>query len=46
MGRLLKDSPKGDLTIDERREMWWAYNRAPRSVTIEDWLVKRFGGKE
>ena len=43
MGRLLKDSPKGDLTIDERRDLWSAYNRAPRSVTIEDWLVQNFG---
>lgn len=43
MGRLLKDSPNGDLTINERRELWSAYNRAPRSVTIEDWLVQNFG---
>lgn len=43
MVRLLKDSPKGDLTIDERRELWSAYNRAPRSVTIEDWLLQNFG---
>jgi len=44
MGRLLRDSPTGDLTIDERRELWWPQNRAPRSVTIEDWLAKNFGG--
>ena len=45
MGVLLKNSPNADLTIDERRELWSDYNRAPRTVTIEEWLVKRFGGK-
>lgn len=46
MGVLLKNSPNADLTIDERRELWSDYNRAPRTVTIEEWLVKRFGGEK
>jgi hypothetical protein len=44
MGVLLKNSPNADLTIDERRELWSGPNRAPRMVTIEDWLVKQFAG--
>lgn len=46
MGLMLKGSPNGDLTIDERRELWWAQHRMPRAVNVEEWLVKRFGVKE
>lgn len=46
MGVLLQNSPNADLTIDERREVWWAQHRQPRSVTIEEWLLHRFGGEK
>lgn len=46
MGVLLMQSPDGNLIKDERRELWWSQNRAPRAVPIEEWLVKQFEVKK